>query len=118
MGCCCCCLPILPESSSIDEHVPFSHASSSSVVPTEAVNTNLASNVYTAPLQPPLPVSFSPRDQSKLPTTQSNSSQEAKHTIPEKETWPVSDQSDINLKKKDQEIIDECPICLEGVGTP
>ncbi|CAH8352111.1 unnamed protein product [Eruca vesicaria subsp. sativa] len=113
MGC-CCCLPILPESSrAIDEHVPLSHPSSSSVVPTDAVNTNLASNIYTAPLQPPLHVSFSPRNPSKIPTTQSNSSQEAKHTLPEKQTWPVGDQSDINIKKKDQEFIDECPICLE-----
>ena len=63
----------------IDEHVPLSRTSPSSVVPTGAVDRNLPSNLYTAPLQPPLPVSFSPRDQSKLPTTQSNSSQEAKH---------------------------------------
>ncbi|KAJ4899660.1 RING/U-box superfamily protein [Raphanus sativus] len=122
MGCCCCCFPILPESSrSIDEHVPLSHASSSSVVlPTGSVNTNLASNIYTAALQPPLPVSFSPRNPSKLPTiTQSNSSQEAKHILPEKQTWPVAvgDQIDINLKKKDQETIDECPICLEEYET-
>lgn len=108
----------MQSSRSIDEHVPLSHASSSSVVlPTGSVNTNLASNIYTAALQPPLPVSFSPRNPSKLPTiTQSNSSQEAKHILPEKQTWPVAvgDQIDINLKKKDQETIDECPICLEG----
>ncbi|CAF2130907.1 unnamed protein product [Brassica napus] len=115
MGCCCCCFPILPENlRGIDEHVPLSRTSPSSVVPTGAVDRNLASNLYTAPLQPPLPVSFSPRDQSKLPTTQSNSSQEAKHILPEKQTWHVGDQSDINLKKKDRETIDECPICLEG----
>lgn len=98
----------------IDENVPLSRTSPSSVVPTGSVDRNLASNLYTAPLQPPLPVSFSPRNPSKSPTTQSNPSQEAKHTLPEKQTWHVGDQSDINLKKKDRETIDECPICLEG----
>ncbi|KAJ0239595.1 E3 ubiquitin-protein ligase AIRP1 [Hirschfeldia incana] len=125
MGCCCCCFPILPESSrTIDEHVPLSRAPPSSVVPTEAVNRNLASNLYTAPLQPPLPVSFSPRNHHtplKLPTTHSNSSEGSQGTtthnvpekVPEKEKWPADDFADIDLKKKNRETIDECPICLE-----
>ncbi|KAF8077333.1 hypothetical protein N665_1046s0021 [Sinapis alba] len=69
--------------------------------------------LYRIPNTPPLPVSFSPRNPSKLPTTQSNLNQESKQTLPEKQTWPFGDQSDINLKKKDQETLDECPICLE-----
>jgi hypothetical protein len=52
-----------------------------------------------------------------LPTTQSNSSEGARggvtQSVPEKKTWPVDDVSDIDLKKKDRETIDECPICLE-----
>ncbi|CAH8360086.1 unnamed protein product [Eruca vesicaria subsp. sativa] len=129
MGCCCCCFPTLPESArTIDEHVPLSRAPTSSVVPTEAVNRNLASNLYTAPLQPPLPVSFSPRNPSKLPLTQSNSSQVAarevatqsvlekvptQSSVQGKETWPADDFADVDLKKKNRETIDECPICLE-----
>ncbi|KAL0727212.1 hypothetical protein Bca4012_023305 [Brassica carinata] len=127
MGCCCCCFPILPESArTIDEHVPLSRALPSSVVvPTgEAVDRNLASTLYTAPLQPPLPVSFSPRDlqnPSKLPITQTNSSegsrvvttQNVPEKLPEKETWRADDFTDTDLKKKNRETIDECPICLE-----
>ncbi|KAJ4912966.1 RING/U-box superfamily protein [Raphanus sativus] len=123
MGWCCCCFPIIPESSrTIDEHVPLSRAPPSSVVPTEAVNRNLASTLYTAPLQPPLPVSFSPRNlqiPSKLSTTQtqSNSSEGSRgittNSVPQKETWPADDFADNDLKKKNRETIDECPICLE-----
>ena len=82
----------------------------------------------TAPLQPPLPVSFSPRNHptpSKLPTTQTqtNSSEGSRvvttNSVPEKvsekETWRADDFTDIDLKKKNRETIDECPICLEGM---
>ncbi|CAF2149350.1 unnamed protein product [Brassica rapa subsp. narinosa] len=124
MGCCCCCFPILPESSrTIDEHVPLSRAPPSSVVPTGEVDRNLASNLYTS-LQPPLPVSVAPRNlqtPSKLPTTQTNSSEGSRvittNSVPEKvsekETWRADDFTDIDLKKKNRETIDECPICLE-----
>ena len=113
-------------SRTIDEHVPLSRAPPSSVVPTGEVDRNQASNLYTSPLQPPLPVSVAPRNfqtPSKPPTTQTNSS-EGSHVITtnsvpekvsEKETWPVDDFTDIDLKKKNRETIDECPICLEGM---
>ncbi|CAH2078179.1 unnamed protein product [Thlaspi arvense] len=111
MACCCCCFPSIPESSrTIDEHVPLSLAPRSSVV-------------YSAPLQPPIPIEFSPRNlqtPSKLPITQSNSSEGARgvaHAVPEKETWSVGDLTDTDLKKKDRETIDECPICLEEYET-
>ncbi|XP_024005541.1 E3 ubiquitin-protein ligase ATL6 [Eutrema salsugineum] len=123
MSCCCCCFPSIPESSrTIDEHVPLSHNSHSppsSAVSSEAENRNLVPNIYTAPLQPPVPLAFSPRNlqsPSKLPRTQSNSGEGAQgitHAVLEKETWPVGDLTDTDLKKKDRETIDECPICLE-----
>ncbi|CAN8325686.1 unnamed protein product [Cochlearia groenlandica] len=125
MSCCFCCFDTIPESPrTIDEHVPLSRAppsssSSSSVVPAQAEATNLVSNIYTAPLQPPIPLSFSPRNLQtppKSPKTQSNSREGARgitHNVPlEKEKWQVCD--DLDLKKQhDQETIDECPICLE-----
>ncbi|EOA15733.1 hypothetical protein CARUB_v10006703mg [Capsella rubella] len=111
MGC-CCCLPSIPENSrTIDEHVPLSLAPPSSL-----------SNTYTSPLSPPIPLAFSNRNlqttPSKLPIAQSNSSGGAPgitQVVPEKETWPVDDKTtdDLDLKKKDRETIDECPICLE-----
>uniref|UniRef100_A0A1J3F4L9 RING-type E3 ubiquitin transferase n=1 Tax=Noccaea caerulescens TaxID=107243 RepID=A0A1J3F4L9_NOCCA len=121
MACCCCCFPSIPESSrTIDEHVPLSLAPPSSAVSTEAGNRNSVSNIYTAPLQPPIPLIFTPRNiqtPSKLPTTQSNSSEGARggitQSVPEKKTWPSDDLTDVDLKKKDRETIDECPICLE-----
>lgn len=106
----------LQSSRTIDEHVPF-RSTPSSVVSTEAENRNLVTNVYTAPLQPPVPLAFPPRNvqttQPILPKTQSNSSEGARgitQVVPEKETWSVGD-----LKKQDRETIDECPICLEGI---
>lgn len=118
----------MQSSRTIDEHVPLSRAPPSSVVPSGEADTNLASNLYTAPLQPPLPVSFSPRNHptpSKLPTTQTqtNSSEGSRvvttNSVPEKvsekETWRADDFTDIDLKKKNRETIDECPICLEGM---
>ncbi|KAL1190756.1 E3 ubiquitin-protein ligase AIRP1 [Cardamine amara subsp. amara] len=119
MGC-CCCFPTIPESSrTIDEHLPF-RSTPSSVVSTEAETRNLVSNVYSSPLQPPVPLAFSPRNvqttQPILTKTQTNSSEGARgitQVVPEKETWSVVDLNDIDLKKKDRETIDECPICLE-----
>ena len=112
-------------SRTIDEHVPLSRAPPSSVVPTGEVDRNLASNLYTS-RQPPLPVSVAPRNlqtPSKLPTTQTNSSEGSRvittNSVPEKvsekETWRADDFTDIDLKKKNRETIDECPICLEGM---
>lgn len=105
-------------SRTIDEHVPLSRAPPSSAVSTEAENRNLVSNLYTSP---PIPLVFSPRNlhtPPKLPLTQSNTSEGARgitHALPEKETWPVGDLSDLDVKKKDRETIEECPICLEGI---
>lgn len=54
-----------------------------------------------------------------MPTTQSNSSEGARggitQSVPEKKTWPADDLTDVDLKKKDRDTIDECPICLEGI---
>lgn len=111
----------MQSSRTIDEHVPLSRAPPSSVVPTGEVDRNLASsNLYTAPLQPPLPVSIAPRNlqsPSKLPITQTNSSEGSRvpEKFPEKEKWRADDFTDIDLKKKNRETIDECPICLEGM---
>lgn len=111
----------LQSSRTIDEHVPLSRAPpSSAVVSPGAGNRNLVSDLYTSP---PIPLVFSPRNLQtppKLPITQSNSSEGARgvtHALPEKETsWPVDDLSDFDVKKKDRETIDECPICLEGIS--
>lgn len=104
-------LLFLQSSRSIDEHVPLSLATASSV-----------SNTYTSPLSPPIPLTFSNRNiqttPPKLPITPSNSSgglPGITQVVPEKETWSVDVLTDLDLKKKDRETIDECPICLEGI---